>query len=299
MKSVYLASVLALVLGASGAFAATPVNTTAKDGATVQSSVNVQHSTQTQADMPHNDSYDSIPDYEANDSEITKDVKSGLRKADSAMRETADDIRAFFVGDEGGGALEPVMIRSDRTAKGLLDKPVLNPQGKEITKLKDIIIDQNGRATMVVVTDGGFLGIGKKQAAFDYSKVIAQQNDGKVVMALSQDMIDRAADFSYDEDDASKARIIPAGSVSLNDVLDGNLLDSKGKKVGAIENVSFENGRAHRIIVGFNKTLGMGGDLAALNYASLEKLPKMSSVDVKMNASQSAQFSSFGKSSRR
>jgi sporulation protein YlmC with PRC-barrel domain len=111
-------------------------------------------------------------------------------------------------------------------------------------------------------------------------------------------MIDRAAEFSYDEDDKN-AKIIPAGSVSLNDVLDGNLLDSKGKKVGTIENVSFENGRAHRIIVGFNKTLGMGGDVAALNYSSLEKLEKMSSVDAKMNASQSAQFASFGKSSMR
>jgi sporulation protein YlmC with PRC-barrel domain len=188
MKSVYLASVLALVLGASAAYSATPATATAKDGVPVQSSAAVQHETQVQADAPYNDgSYESIPDYtaEANDTEATKDLKKGLRKADNAMRETADDIRAFFVGDEGGGALEPVMIRSDRTAKGLLDKPVLNPQGKEITKLKDIIIDQNGRAALVVVSDGGFLGIGKKLAAFDYNKVVAQQDDGKVIMALS------------------------------------------------------------------------------------------------------------------
>lgn len=230
----------------------------------------------------------------AKDTTVMDDVKSGLRKADEGMRNTADDIKAFLVGKNEGDKLEPILIRRSMTAHGLVGETIVNAQGKKTASVKDIIVDSRGTAILVVVSDeGGFLGIGDKVAAFDYNKVVSQKPDGKVVMALSKDMVSHAADFSYDQKDWAKAKVIPVGSISVNTLLKGDVLDNNGVKVANIENIYFRDADASQIIVGFNKTLGVGGDLAALDYDSLQMIKKNEGLDFKLTASQAAQFKSF------
>jgi sporulation protein YlmC with PRC-barrel domain len=235
-------------------------------------------------------------DYKAADSEqtgILGDVKSGLRDANEEMRETADDIRAFFIGKSADSKMEPVVIRRNMTAHGLLGEKIINTKGEEVAKVKDIIIDRNGKADLIVVSDGGLLGIGDKVAAFNYNKVLAQQPDGKVVMTLSQDMVDHAADFSYDQNDWKKAKVIPKGSVSINALLKGDVLDSKGKKVANIDNVYLRNAEVSQIIVSFNQKLGVGGNLAALDYDDLQMIRKDKTLHFKLTPHQSAQFKNY------
>jgi sporulation protein YlmC with PRC-barrel domain len=223
-------------------------------------------------------------------------LKKSLTEADKDMRDTAEDIKAFFVGKEQKGKLEPVLIHRNTTAQGMIGQTIVNPKGEKIATVKDIIIGKDGKAILVVVSDHGVMGIGDKVAAFDYNKVVTQNPDGKVVMALSQDMVDRAADFSYDQSDWAKAKVIPAGSISANVLLEGNVVDSSGDKVADIENVYFRNAEASQLIVGFNKTLGMGGDLAALNYDDLQMIRDKKELDFKLTPNQAAAFKSFKKS---
>jgi sporulation protein YlmC with PRC-barrel domain len=231
---------------------------------------------------------------EANDSAMTRDVKAGLKKADAVMHEGAEDVKAFFVGDENT-RIEPVTFRRESTSAGLLDKAVLNPQGEKIATVEDILIDANGKATHVVVADGGMMGIGAKLAAFDYGKIVAQRADGKVVASLTQNQIDNASKFSYDRDDAAEAKILPKGSTSVKELLDGEVWNASGDKIGSIDNVSFVNGKTDRLIIGFDKTMGMGGKMAAIDYSAVEKIRKDGQVDVKLSSSQSAQFVNFKK----
>jgi uncharacterized protein YrrD len=223
-------------------------------------------------------------------------VKSGLNRADTEMRDTADEIKAFFMGKGPDGKLEPVLIRRDRTAHGLIGEPIVNLKGEKIATVKDIILSNDGKAILVVVADGGVLGIGSKVAAFDYSKVVSQNPDGKVVMRLSQEMVDHAVDFSYDPKDWAKAKVIPARSISTNLLLEGEVVDSNGKKIADIENVYFRDAEASQLIVGFDKTFGFGGELAALDYDKLQMVHKNKEVDFKLTASQTAQFWNFKKS---
>lgn len=228
------------------------------------------------------------------DTGVMDNVKNGLHKADKSMRNTADDIRAWLVGKNEGDKLEPVLIRRSMTAHGLIGETIVNSQGKKIASVKDIIIDSHGRAILVVVSDmSGFLSIGDKVAAFDYNRVVSQKSNGSVVMALSQDMVDHAADFSYDQKDWAKAKIIPTGSISTNILLGGDVLDSSGVKVASIENIYFRDSDASQIIVGFNKTFGLGGSLAALDYDTLKMVRNDSELDFKLNESQSEQFKNF------
>jgi sporulation protein YlmC with PRC-barrel domain len=224
---------------------------------------------------------------------MSQDVKQGLQNTDNAMRETADDIKAFFVGDEADNRMKPALIRRNMTANGLIGSPVLNANGERIATIKDIIIGKNGRAALAVVSDDGLLGIGSKVAAFDYNRVVTQRYDGTVGMTLSQEMIDRAADFSYDQKDWAKAKVMPAGAVSTNMLLDGDVLDSKGNKVASIDNVYFRNADAAQVVVGFNKTFGLGGDAASIDYDEVRMIRKDDTLDFKLSDNQSAQFKRF------
>jgi sporulation protein YlmC with PRC-barrel domain len=194
--------------------------------------------------------------------------------------------------------LEPVLISRNQTAHGLIGEDVINNQGQKIATVKDIILDRDGKAILVVVSDHGFLGIGSKVAAFDYSRVFTQNPDGNVVMGLSQDMVDRAADFSYDQKDWAKAKIIPNGSVSVKNLLNGVVFDNNGKKVADVDNIYLRNSEAAQVIVSFNKTMGMGGELAALNYDDLQKIQKNKDIDFKLTPKQSAQFANFKESAK-
>jgi sporulation protein YlmC with PRC-barrel domain len=241
------------------------------------------------------------PAREPGESDASHDIKSALTDANNHMARAANDIQAWFVGKDTapGAKITPVYIKRAETAEGLIGEPVLDPDGKKIGKLKDIIVDQNGMTSMVVISDGGTLGLGAKVAAFSYDKVVTRQADGKVVMALTKDMIDHAADFSYDERDWAKAKVIPENSASVKEILDGKVVDSSGKKVASVENIYLRNGEVTQVLVGFDKTLGLGGDLAALNFNDLQLVKKGEAgkeMEIELTDTQSEQFREFKKS---
>lgn len=222
---------------------------------------------------------------------IGQDVKRGLRATDKALYDTAENIKAFFVGPTENEKMAPVWIRGDMTARYLIGKQVVNQDGEKIATIKDIIIGKNGKAALIVVSDDGILGIGDKVAAFDYNKVVSQRYDGTVTMELSPGMIDRAAEFSYEQKDWASAKVIPAGSISANVLLEGDVIDSKGEKTASIENIYFRYADVTQIIVGFNKTMGMGGHKAALDYDDMRMIrSKDGSLDFKLTTNQSAEF---------
>lgn len=224
---------------------------------------------------------------------VGEDIRSGLRKTDKAMHEAGQDIKAFFVGTDDNVKMSPVTIRGALTARHLIGKAIVNANNDKIATVEDIIIAKDGHAALIVVSDGGVLGIGEKLAAFDYSRVLTQKADGGVNLALSQEMVDNAADFSYEAKDAATAKVIPAGSISAKRLLKGDVLDSNGKKVASIEDLYFRNGDVVQIIVGFNKTLGLSGDRAAIDYDDLRTIRDGDDVHFKLTPGQSTQFKSF------
>ncbi len=64
------------------------------------------------------------------------------------------------------------------TSERLLDMKVQGPQGEEIGDVEQLIIDpQSGKIDGVVVSVGGFLGIGEKQVALPWQEMqLAQEN---------------------------------------------------------------------------------------------------------------------------
>lgn len=276
-QALTVASVIAAIMATSAAFAAN------SNEASMKSNVQANGKVMTQADRDT-----------GREGDVVDDVQDGLTTADSKMRNAADEIRLIASGDADKDPVTTTTVRRSATADAMIGEDIVNQQGKKVATIKDIVVDQNGKPSSVIVSDGGLLGIGDKLAAFDYSRVQTQQKDGNVVMNLSEDMIKDASKFSYDADDAPDAKVMPAGSASVDKILDGHILDANGDKIGAIDNVAF-SGANTQLIVKFNDTFGLGGDLAAVNMRSLERVENDGEVNFRMSANQATKFKNYKK----
>ncbi len=186
-----------------------------------------------------------------------------------------------------------VSIDSRMTADGMIGKPFYNESGESVAKIQDIILDNKGNAKLVVLADGAVTGLGKI-VAFDYNIIERQNGDGDVIGALSEDMIQRAKTFSYEaKDESDKVSVMPQDSHSMIKLLEGHLVNAKGEKLADIDDISFKNGKADQLVLGFDKTLGLGGEKAALAYGDVLLSKNGETYDFKISASQAAQFEAF------
>jgi sporulation protein YlmC with PRC-barrel domain len=274
-KTIIAASAVALMMA------------TAAHAATYDS--NAQNNSNSVLETPH-DTGSAAP--QAGDTSVTDDIKSGLNKADKNMRSAADDVKASIVGDDNK---KEVSVDVSTTANGMINQTIESPNGKPVAKVEDIIVAPSGEAKKLVVSDGGVLGIGDKKAAFDYDRVITQKGDGKVVMQISQDLIDSAKDFSYDATkETSTTAAKGPGNYSIEEILNGRVLDPNGDNLAEIENVTFNNGQAQNVIVGYDKTLGLGGKVAAFDFNTVKlQQSGKDTVDIKLSPEQTDQFKRF------
>jgi uncharacterized protein YrrD len=229
----------------------------------------------------------------------TKEATSkAADKTAKAAEDAYEDIKATFI-DEDKTSSDSVTINARGTAQGMIGQPVLNTSGEKIATVKDIILNKSGKAELVVLADGGFMGIGSKLAAFDYNLVSQRHSDGDVIMPISQETLDKVTPFSYEAKDAekdAKTRVIPADGISVAELLDGQVLDTEKKSVAEIDNTSFSNGEASQIIIGFDKTLGLGGEKAAVGFDNVNVVREdEDEIDVQLSAKQAANFESFKK----
>lgn len=231
-----------------------------------------------------------------------EDTKEGVSEAADevadATEETYEDIKAAFIDDDANTPNEKVSINSRNTATTMIGATLYNTDGEAIATVSDIILDADGNAQMAVVADGEIFGFGKS-AAFDYSILSNKNTEGNVIAPLSEEMIDQAAEFSYDVDNQSdNVRVIPANGYSVAELLEGQLLNANGDVVADIDNISFSNGQAENLILGFNEVLGMGGNKAAMSFSEAkiikgESMTGDTSYNFQLNAAQSDQFENY------
>jgi len=235
------------------------------------------------------DTKDAYADAKAETKEAYKDAKA-------TTKEAYHDVKAKLIGEGDAGSAPSALSVSERqSASGMIGKPVYNAKQEKVATVSDIIVDHNGRAQMVVVSDGGFAGIGDKLAAFDYGMVVSQNAEGDVFMPLTEDLLSKVAAFSYDRNDSSdKVRLIPADGYSVAELLKANLENQSGNKLAKVENITFDNGQADNIIVAFDEILGIGGDKAAFDFDDVQVIQKSADdISIRLNARQSAEFETY------
>ncbi|MBO0335339.1 PRC-barrel domain-containing protein [Sneathiella sp. CAU 1612] len=208
----------------------------------------------------------------------TEKVKEGWDKTKEAVKETAEDasdatkeayrdFKAFVFSDNDSKLdIDEVKVDPRTTATGIIGEPVYNFKDERVGVVEDVILNQDGKAIMVIVGDGDFFGLGKL-AAFDYDAMVKMNADGDLVMPLTEETIERAAEFSFDRKDMGEnVRIMPENAYSVEKLLDAQLVNAKDEKMGEIDDITFKDGQASQLIVGFDKILGFGGEEVSLAY---------------------------------
>lgn len=96
---------------------------------------------------------------------------------------------------------------TDNLGSRLIGQPVYSSAGddaEEIGNIDDLVFDESGQITAVVIGVGGFLGIGEKAVAVDFQQLeftLAADNTERWVVATTADALTAAPDFVWEEDE--------------------------------------------------------------------------------------------------
>lgn len=86
------------------------------------------------------------------------------------------------------------------SADELIGKNVYGRDNEKIGEVDDVILDANGQAKQLVVSSGGFLGIGEKQVAVDYTAANWDSQNNRLNLAgMSRDDVKAMPEFKYDD----------------------------------------------------------------------------------------------------
>lgn len=224
---------------------------------------------------------------------LEADTKAAIADVKSNAAETYEKIKAEFIDNPAPEKNKIILIDPRTTATGIIGHPIYNEKHESLGKVADIIVDQGGKAMMVIISDAKFISMGK-HAAFDYSVVTRVEADGDIITPLTEEIIAKAARFSYDRTQSGdKVSVIPDNGYSVNTLLKGRLLNPQKEPVADIENISFKAGQATQLIIGFDKTLGFGGERAAMAYNSTSIIRDGYALDFIMSANKAREFEAF------
>jgi len=97
-------------------------------------------------------------------------------------------------------------VDTDRLATKIIGQPVFDSGATDAHNLGDIndlVLDANGKIAAVVLGVGGFLGIGEKQVAVDYSAlqwIVAADNTERFMLETTVEQLTAAPDFTTVDD---------------------------------------------------------------------------------------------------
>lgn len=115
----------------------------------------------------------------------------------SSMSNTASPDSATTGSTAGSTAATGGQLAS---ADELIGKNVYGRDNEKIGEVDDVILDANGQAKQLVVSSGGFLGIGEKQVAVDYTAANWDSQNNRLNLAgMSRDDVKAMPEFKYDD----------------------------------------------------------------------------------------------------
>jgi sporulation protein YlmC with PRC-barrel domain len=78
---------------------------------------------------------------------------------------------------------------------------VYDPSDKKIGEIADVLVTPGGRVTAVIISVGGFLGMGEKHVAAPFEAIRATEQGNKMYLVLNttKEALKNAAGYKYDK----------------------------------------------------------------------------------------------------
>ena len=96
-------------------------------------------------------------------------------------------------------AVIPAQAAGDVRAEKLIGMTVYDTNGDKVGQVKDILFNEQGQATGVVLSVGGVLGLGAKQVGLQWSEVDIQPDAEVAKIQYNKDQLEAAPDFKTQE----------------------------------------------------------------------------------------------------
>jgi hypothetical protein len=98
------------------------------------------------------------------------------------------------------GTTEPpsVTVLNNHEVEGILGRQVLDAADENMGRIVDVIVDHGGRVRAAVIDFGGFLGVGSRKIAVDWSALHfppSGQPNAKISLDLTRDQVKAAPEF--------------------------------------------------------------------------------------------------------
>jgi hypothetical protein len=125
---------------------------------------------------------------------------------------TAASIPETAVADDGKGGLSAPL--DPRDVEAILGKSVRSSAGEDMGRLVDVIVDWEGRPRAAIIDFGGFLGVGSRKIAVDWSvlKFTRDKDKGDLItVQLTRDQVKGAPEF---KEGSSLVVLGPAGAAT-------------------------------------------------------------------------------------
>ena len=114
----------------------------------------------------------------------------------SGMRSTGEPTPPHGLADSGKTGLPLALGVHD--AEAILGKSVHSTTGDDMGRLVDVVVDTDGQPRAAIIDFGGFLGVGSRKIAVDWSALKFVPNDPKgnvITVALTRDQVKAAPEF--------------------------------------------------------------------------------------------------------
>ncbi|HNB28615.1 MAG TPA: PRC-barrel domain-containing protein [Alphaproteobacteria bacterium] len=98
-----------------------------------------------------------------------------------------------------GDAIIPAQAADEVRADTLIGMGVYNPEGEKVGEVKDILLDEQGQVTGVVLSVGGVLGLGAKSVGLNWSEVDVRPDAEMVKIHYTKEQLEAAPDFKTQE----------------------------------------------------------------------------------------------------
>ncbi len=209
--------------------------------------------------------------------------------------------------DTAGKSTQQVQSQAmapDMRASKVIGKQVKNPQGEELGKIEDLVINVGTeKLQYAVISSGGFLGLGDKLFAYPAELFKTGGTEGKeeFVLAVDKEQLKKAPGFErnrkpnwslntyrsqvdsffYKEDTAKRATT--GRLMSASDLIGKDVNDRAAHSAGEIEElvVNFGNGRTYAVL-DFDKAWNPDDKLLALPLSAFT-FPGRPDVDIFLN----------------
>lgn len=207
-------------------------------------------------------------------------------EAPIAANQTAGSVEMQPTQDAPAFAVQT--LTPQLTAAAIIGQPLYNSANQKIGTVRDIILDQSGKAETIVVSNAIIPGFESAFTAFDYNSVAAQSVDGSVILALPDQALKQARIFEYGE---GNQPVTPGYSTAQ--ILDAELFNPQNESVAQIDNISLVNGQAKDLIIAFDQVLGFGGKKATMDFQSAKIINESEGVSFQLSAAQASQLENF------